>query len=259
VIEAVGIVVPAHDEQDLLPACLASLRRAEAVLRGAPVHLIVVADACRDRTAQAARRAGAAVVTISARCVGTARAAGAREVLRRTRHLDPASVWLANTDADTTVPPGWLGRQARYANTGWDAVAGTIRVSDWSGYRAETRSLFHERYGHADSAAAGEHAHVHGANLGCRASAYLAAGGFPHTPTAEDHALVAALAATGSRVLHTTELTVVTSARRQSRAPGGFSGYLAGLDAEEGAFGRRRPGSSAVHVPHQLPGAGEGT
>jgi RNA polymerase sigma-70 factor (ECF subfamily) len=33
---------------------------------------------------------------------------------------------------------------------------------------------------------------VHGANLGIRASAYLAAGGFPPLPTAEDHALLAA-------------------------------------------------------------------
>ena len=121
---------------------------------------------------------------------------------------------------------GW-GRQARYADSGWDAVAGTIRVGDWSGYRPETRSLFRERY---RTASAG-HPHVHGANLGLRAAAYLAAGGFPPTPTAEDHALVAALTATGSRVLYASELTVVTSARRQARAPHGFSGYLADLEA----------------------------
>jgi glycosyltransferase involved in cell wall biosynthesis len=226
VIEAVGVVIPAHDEQDLLPSCLASLRRAEAALRGMPVHLVVVADACRDRTASAARRGGAAVVTIGARCVGAARAAGVREVLRRTRQLDPASVWLANTDADTVVPPGWLRRQAQYADRGWDAVAGTIRVGDWSGYRSGTRVRFEESYG-----GAAERPHVHGANLGCRASAYLTAGGFPDKPTAEDHALVTALTAAGSPVLYASELTVVTSARRRARAPHGFSGYLAGLEA----------------------------
>jgi glycosyltransferase involved in cell wall biosynthesis len=228
VIQAVGVVVPAHDEQDLLPSCLASLRRAEGALRGMPVHLVVVADACRDRTAQAARRAGAAVVTICARCVGAARAAGVREVLRQTRHLDPATVWLATTDADTVVPASWLARQARYADSGWDAVVGTIRVGDWSGYRPATRSAFRERYGEGT----GAHPHVHGANLGFRAAAYLTAGGFPHTPTAEDHALVTAMAAAGSRVLRTDALTVVTSARRQARAPHGFSGYLADLDAQ---------------------------
>jgi hypothetical protein len=49
VIRAAGVVVPAHDEQTLLPACLAALRHAaEAV--SVPVHLLVVADACSDRT-----------------------------------------------------------------------------------------------------------------------------------------------------------------------------------------------------------------
>ena len=226
-IRAVGVIVPAHDEQDLLPACLAALRRAARVLRGTPVHLVVVADACRDGTRQAARRGGAAVVTISAQSVGAARAAGARDVLRRTAHLDPAEVWLATTDADTLVPPCWLRQQARYAGQGWDAVAGTIQVADWSGYQPGTRSLFRRRY----DSGTGPHAHVHGANLGFRASAYLMAGGFPAVPTAEDHALVAALTAGGSRVLRTRALSVVTSARRAARAPDGFGHYLAELDA----------------------------
>jgi glycosyltransferase involved in cell wall biosynthesis len=226
VIRSVGVIIPAHNEQDLLPTCLASVRRATQALRGMPVHVVVVADACRDRTAQAARHGGASVVTISARSAGAARAAGAGEVLRRTGHLDPASVWLATTDADTIVPVCWLRQQLRYAGQGWDAVVGTIRVADWSSYAPGTRSLFRERYG----GAAEQHTHVHGANLGFRAAAYLRAGGFPALATAEDHALVTALTAAGSRVLRTRALPVVTSARRESRAPDGFSHYLKRLD-----------------------------
>jgi glycosyltransferase involved in cell wall biosynthesis len=228
VIRSVSVVVPAHDEQDLLPACLASLRRAARVLRGCEVHLVVVADKCRDRTAQVARGGGAAVVTIDAQRAGAARAAGVREVLRRTSPLDPAEVWVATTDADTIVPPGWLCEQVRYANRGWDAVAGTIRVADWSGRHPGARSLFRRRYGRGT----GPHSHVHGANLGFRASAYRRAGGVPAVPTGEDRALVAALDAAGSRVLRTRALAVVTSARREARAPHGFGDYLAGLDAE---------------------------
>ena len=227
-IRSLGVVVPAHNEQDLLPSCLASLRRAARAARGTPVHLVVVADASRDRTDRVARRGGATVVTTDARSVGAARAAGVREVLRRTAHLDPADVWLATTDADTLVPPCWLREQARYANRGWDAVAGTIRIAAWSGHQPGTRSLFHSRYGRGT----GPHSHVHGANLGFRAAAYLRAGGFPDVPTGEDRALVAALAAAGSQVLRTRALTVLTSARRDSRAPHGFADYLAGLDAE---------------------------
>ena len=226
-IQAVGVIVPAHNEQDLLPSCLRSLRRAARALRDTPVHLVVVADACRDRTAHLARRGGAAVITTGARSVGAARAAGAREVLRRTSHLDPADVWLATTDADTLVPASWLRQQARLADQGWDAVAGTIQVADWSGYPPRVRTAFRERY----AAGRGPHPHVHGANLGFRAAAYLAAGGFPNAPTAEDHALVTALTSAGGRVLRTRAVTVVTSARREARAPRGFSRYLADLDA----------------------------
>jgi glycosyltransferase involved in cell wall biosynthesis len=227
VIGAVGVVVPAHNEQDLLPVCLASLRRAARALRGTPVHLVVVADACRDRTARIARRGGAAVIVTGAQRVGAARAAGVREILRRASHLDPADVWLATTDADTLVPACWLREQVRYGSHGWDVVAGTVRVADWSGYQPAARSLFHMRYG----AGTGPHPHVHGANLGIRASAYLRAGGFPDVATAEDRALVAALTANGSRVLRTRALAVVTSARREGRAPRGFSQHLAELDA----------------------------
>ena len=232
-IRSFGVIVPAHDEQDLLPSCLASLRRAARAVRGTPVHLVVVADACRDQTALAARRGGAAVITTVARNVGTARAAGVREVLRRTGHLDPADVWLATTDADTLVPPGWLREQARYAGHGWDAVAGTIRIADWSRYQPAMRSLFNRRYDAGTGT--GPHSHVHGANLGFRADAYLRAGGFPDLPTGEDHAFVAALTATGSQVRRTRALPVVTSARRAARAPHGLSSYLSDLEAEAGA------------------------
>ncbi|HMD92149.1 MAG TPA: glycosyltransferase [Trebonia sp.] len=224
-IRAVGVVVPAHNEQELLPGCLESLRRAARIVQGVPVHLVVVADACRDRTAEAARRGKAAVVTIGGRNVGAARAMGMREILCRTRHLDPAAVWLATTDADTRVPAGWLRQQLRYADRGWDAVVGTVRVTDWSGHRPGTRSLFRERYGDGT----GPHSHVHGANLGFRAAAYMTAGGFPATATAEDHALVAAMEASGSPILRTRSVTVLTSARRRARAPHGFSHYLTEL------------------------------
>jgi glycosyltransferase involved in cell wall biosynthesis len=227
VIRAVGVIVPAHDEENLLPSCLACLRRAARAVRGLPVHLVVVADACSDRTAHVARRGGATVVTTVVRSVGAARAAGAREVLRRTRHLDPADVWLATTDADTLVPACWLRQHLHHASQGWDAVAGTIRVADWSGYPPRVRSAFRDHYG----AGPGPHTHVHGANLGFRASAYLRAGGFPGAPTGEDHALVAAVTAAGGRVLRTRAVSVITSARRDSRAPHGFGDYLAGLEA----------------------------
>jgi glycosyltransferase involved in cell wall biosynthesis len=104
VIEAVGIVVPAHNEEALLPACLRALRRAASPL-SLPVYLLVVADACTDQTVAAARAGGARVAGIHARSVGAARAAGMAELIRLTADVHPAAVWLATTDADAIVPP----------------------------------------------------------------------------------------------------------------------------------------------------------
>ena len=94
------------------------MREAIGVIAEMPVHLIVVADACDDRTAEAARDGGAAVLEIRARSVGAARDAGMAEALSRTRQLSPESVWLATTDADTLVPPSWLSQPFQYAELG---------------------------------------------------------------------------------------------------------------------------------------------
>jgi glycosyltransferase involved in cell wall biosynthesis len=226
VIQAVGVVVPAHNEQDLLPSCLAAAQRAARELT-IGVHLVVVADACTDRTAALACDQGVTVVETGARNVGAARRVGVEQVLWRTRHLGPASVWLATTDADTLVPPTWLTRQLRYARRGWGGVVGTVRVADWADHPPAVPGLYNRRY----RSWCGRHPHVHGANLGFSAAAYLAAGGFRPLPTAEDHALVNDLQAAGARLLRTTRIPVVTSARARARAPQGFGCLLAALAA----------------------------
>jgi glycosyltransferase involved in cell wall biosynthesis len=253
------VVVPAHDEEELLPACLAGLRSA-AGAAGVPVRLLVVADACTDATAAVAAAAGAEVLRIRARNVGAARAAGMARMLRRMGGTDPAATglaasglaasglatrglattWLATTDADTVVPPGWLRRQLGYAGQGWDVVLGTVTVTDWTGYPPPAAAMFAAMYGFGT----GSHPHVHGANLGIRASAYLAAGGFRPLRTAEDHALLAAATEAGCQVLRAGDITVETSARRHARAPRGFSHALRALAAEPGSGGGPAPAAA---------------
>ena len=238
-IRVIGLVVPAHDEEDLLPGCLAALRRAAGQAGTPPVRTLVVADACGDRTAQRARAAGAEVVEIQARQVGMARATGFAAVLRQAQRTDLSQVWLATTDADTLVPPHWLARQVSYAEAGWDAVLGTVTVSDWSGHPGHVPDAFAARYAHGTES----HPHVHGANLGVRASAYLAAGGFSAVRTGEDHALVTALEAAGRPIARSTDIAVQTSARHETRAPYGFGYRLATLGSAERAHGQ--PSSSS--------------
>ncbi|MGF9661143.1 glycosyltransferase family 2 protein [Arthrobacter crystallopoietes] len=135
----------------------------------------------------------------------------------------PEAAWIACTDADTRVPGHWLSVQATLADAGADAVLGTVEP-DPDELDAVRLGSWRRRYTQQD-----RHSRIHGANLGVRASAYLAAGGFESVSEHEDVRLVARLRAAGAAVRSCPGLTTVTSGRLQGRTPAGFAGYLAGL------------------------------
>jgi glycosyltransferase involved in cell wall biosynthesis len=162
----VSVVIPAFDEEAGIAAALRELR---AALDGAHLdyELLVVDDGSRDRTAEIARREGAAVLSLpSNRGYGAALKAGIARAL---------SDRLVITDADGTYPaaaiPKLLERLADYdmvvgARTGSDvAIPWARRPAKWllgrlasylagqripdlnSGLRAMRRDLV-ERYAH---------------------------------------------------------------------------------------------------------------
>ena len=219
----IAVVVPAHDERELLPACLAALRRSAGRIAPIPVEIIVVADACTDDTAETARAAGAHVEVIGARNVGRARRAGMAHALRD----GTEGLWLATTDADSRVGPGWFAWHRRHAAAGAEVLAGTVTVGDWSPWPATVRAEYDVLY-RAGITATG-HSHVHGANLGCAASTYQRIGGFAGRRHDEDRDLIARAEAAGARVVHDTGSPVVTSGRRTARAPAGFAALLTSL------------------------------
>lgn len=233
-IASIDVVVPVHDEERELAACLAALRHAarHPALAGISVRLAVVLDACSDRSSDVAERsltgfAGARILECRVRSAGAARAVGTRDLATSEAGRDPAAVWLATTDADTRVAPDWLARQLAAADAGADAVAGIVEIDDWSEQSRTVRDRFLHHY---RSLGTGDgHPHVHGANLGVRSSALTAAGGMPALALAEDHALVERLEASGAVILRTGSVRVRTSARREARAPGGFGELLLGI------------------------------
>ena len=219
---AIGVVVPAHNEEDLIANCLvaiaAAARAPDVACRA--VHVVVVCDACTDRTAEIVESLGHVALACDARNVGLARAIGAEAVLAR------GAEWLAFTDADTTVCSGWLSSQVALQ---CDVVCGTIGVEDWDVYGDAMRLHFERTYHDRDG-----HRHIHGANLGISAEAYRAVGGFASLPNSEDVAIVAALEASGAQIAWSAKPRVVTSARPVFRATAGFGATLAAVAAAAG-------------------------
>ena len=224
-IRSVLVVVPARDESALLRGCLESIAAArgfaEAVLDPVPdVHVIVVADSCTDDTAAIAREFERVnVVEVQAGRVGLARATGVQLGLQHTRG-ERSRTWLANTDADSIVPRDWITTQLELADDGADVVLGTVRP-DFADLTQAQLEAWDAR--HIPGFANG---HVHGANLGIRASSYLEAGGFHPMPEHEDVDLVDRLDALGAVMTPTAQCEVVTSGRGTGRTPGGYARYL---------------------------------
>jgi glycosyltransferase involved in cell wall biosynthesis len=213
----IGVIVPAHNEEAEIGETVAAIRDAaeHPALGGEAVEVLIVLDSCADATGAIARFFGVRTLAIDARNVGRARAAGADLLLAE------GARWLAFTDADTRVSPDWLVRQLEL---GADAVCGSIGVDDWSvqGIHADAlRTHFARTYTDADG-----HRHIHGANLGVSAAAYVRAGGFLPLACSEDVALVEALQQTGARIAWSAAPRVSTSARHDARARGGFGDTL---------------------------------
>lgn len=224
----IGVAIPAHNEEACLPACLAALLRAarHPELHGEAVAACVVLDACDDASRAVVLRhqllfaaSGCCldVLEIDARQVGAARAAGARHLLAM------GARWLAFTDADTRVSPQWLAAQMGLRA---DVVCGSVAVEDWSPHAARA-ALVSEHFGSHYQDREG-HRHIHGANLGVNALAYIAVGGFACVACHEDVLLVEALEKSGARFAWSALPRVTTSARLDARARGGFGDTLKG-------------------------------
>ncbi|RYG09920.1 MAG: glycosyltransferase family 2 protein [Burkholderiales bacterium] len=214
----IGIIVPAHNEEAYIEACVQSLQVAalHPDLKREAVEIFVVLDSCRDRTGHLARSLGVKTMDVEAMNVGFARQAASKMALAA------GARWLSYTDADSTVAPDWLASQLAL---GSDAVCGTVAVNDWQPYGQRMREHFEKTYADRDG-----HNHVHGANLGVSASAYQRAGGFPSLNSGEDHALVRALKKNGAGIAWSCKPRVATSVRSDFRAPGGFGAMLEKID-----------------------------
>jgi hypothetical protein len=188
------------------------------------VLTVVVLDATDDGSELLVGQFGPDVhfVTVDAGNVGGARAAGFEYGRTVCADVDEGRTWYATTDADSVVPTDWL---LRMADSEADMVLGVVRVSAWRNHPAQVVRRYLRTY---QSKGPG-HNHIHGANMGFRAEAYWAVGGFRALPTGEDVELVDRFEAAQKHIHRDATLSVATSDRRDARAPGGFANHLRDL------------------------------
>lgn len=93
-----SVIIPARNEELLLPRCLEALRVAESAATGT-VEIIVVLNRCTDRTESIARAAGCRTVQCDKKNLAAIRNAGAAVA---------AGMLLVTVDADSCVAPNTL-------------------------------------------------------------------------------------------------------------------------------------------------------
>ena len=128
------IVVPACDEEEAIAACLEAL--AAQTVPAQAFEVVLVADACSDRTEEVARAAAARLgLTLSVHHgpgagSGPARRIGMDAAADRLMSLGLPRGLIATTDADSTPSPDWLARQLAHLHNGADVIAGLIELAD---------------------------------------------------------------------------------------------------------------------------------
>jgi glycosyltransferase involved in cell wall biosynthesis len=104
----ISLIVPAYNEELLLPATLSALNVAARAL-DEPSEMIVVDDASTDRTADVAKDHGARVLSVAYRQIAATRNSGARAA---------TGEFLIFIDADTVVNPAVVRAAVRAMRDG---------------------------------------------------------------------------------------------------------------------------------------------
>jgi glucosyl-3-phosphoglycerate synthase len=240
VIEAV-VVVPARDEEARIADCLRALAR--QTLGPETFSVVLVLDACADRTgeraAAVAADTGLALTAVAGpgRGTGPARALGMDLACAQLLQAGRPQGLIATTDADSRPAEDWLARQLAHRDAGATVIAGRIELD------AVEADDLPERVRHArerDAAArlrlvrradpdAGHH-HFAGASLAITAAAYRAVGGLEPRRALEDEGFAQRLAEHGIAIRRAPDVVVTTSARVRGRAARGLSVDLAIAD-----------------------------
>jgi len=199
----ISVVIPALNEEKYLPRCLESLRNQDYPVD--KFEIIVADNASTDRTAEIAHNFGARVTTVHEKGVA---------LVRQDGFASSKGEILAGTDADTSLPQGWLAKINEVFQRRSDLVAIT------GGAKFDSASLLNRALAEylfpitmRAMFAFGKKA-LNGFSFAVRAKAFEQVGGFnKNLVSAEDVDLGIRLAKVG-KVEFIPGISVLTSSRR---------------------------------------------
>jgi len=114
-VEAVGVVIAARNQSDLIAKCIFSIFAANSHFGWRnSLWIVVVADACTDATAKVARDALGAfgqVLEVCARSRQAAHRIGASTVMEHFCEVPRHALLLASTDAAADLRHDWIEKQ----------------------------------------------------------------------------------------------------------------------------------------------------
>ncbi len=275
------VIVPARNEEDLLPSALRALAE-QKTLSGAPLshelyEVILLINNTTDRSRQVAESFQRLYPTLrvhvaernfskSKAHVGHARRLLMDEACRRLEAVGRSGTAILSTDADSQVAPNWIARNQEELDAGADAVGGRVFIPACEKDLLDpaTRDLY--RYDHlyrrivcwiedrfdpeAYDPWPRHHQHF-GASLAVRPHIYRAVGRLPPRRYLEDLAFYDALLRRDMRLRHSNKVTVLTSGRLVGRTRAGLSAQLSEW-AKRGKNALRMPVESGAFLEHMF-------
>ncbi|MFW6126099.1 MAG: glycosyltransferase family 2 protein [Chloroflexota bacterium] len=218
----ISVVVPALDEEALLPACLTSLNRQKCTEKR---EIIVADNGSSDASASIARQLGAFVV----HCAEKEGVFFARQIGARFAHGDI----LVQADADTLYPEDWLATIADYFACLPEAVALTGRFHYIDPpFWAPLEYSLRDQINRFTVALVGMPTLVSGATFAFRTQAFHAVNGYAGIRFPADQCgLVRRLSRVGD-VVYARDLCVLTSARTPRKPLSASKTVLENLKAD---------------------------
>jgi len=235
------VIVPAHNEEALVGACLETIATQELVADD-EYEVLLILDRCTDETEARASEIDVAHSSLRLHFLegpgegsGPARKVGMDAACARLLKVGRPEGLIACTDADTMVAQDWLAAQLRSVSKGARAIGGRIELADNGTLQervlrrhAEQGRLRYERLlSHSGPEGETQHWQFSGASLALRAEVYRDIGGLEPLTSLEDEALEMVLLEHRIPIQRLLSVRVTTSPRLVGRASRGLSYDLA--------------------------------